>query len=146
VTDVSPALDDLIAVLRARGQRVTSQRLVILRELRRRGRHATAQQVCEAVRGELPGISTPTVYATLELLAELGLVRKLHAGVGVWLYDARTQPHQHMTCRVCGAVDDLDADLDAERLLAAARRAGFEPEGAELVVSGLCARCASAAD
>jgi Fe2+ or Zn2+ uptake regulation protein len=141
MTDASPTLTDLIDALRARGQRVTSQRLVILRELRRRGRHATAQQISEAVRDELPGTSTPTVYATLDLLAELGLVRKLDAGVGVALYDPRTDPHQHMTCRRCGAVQDLDGDIDVGPLVAGARAAGFAPERADLVISGLCSRC-----
>ena len=139
-----PPVDDLVEVLHARGQRVTSQRLVILRELRRRAQHATAHEVCEAVRDELPGTSPPTVYATLDLLAELGLVRKLDAGVGVSLYDARTEAHQHMACRRCGLVEDLDGDLDAEPLLRAARAAGFAPAHAELVISGLCARCAAA--
>lgn len=137
--------DDLAALLRARGQRVTSQRLVTLRELRRRGRHATAHEISEAVREELPGTSTPTIYATLELLAELGLVRKLDVGVGAAFFDARTDPHQHSVCRGCGRVDDLDGELDAGGLLAAARAAGFAPERAELVVSGLCRDCARAA-
>lgn len=50
-------------------------------------------------------------------------------------------PHQHMHCRRCGAVADLDARIDAERALGAARRRGFRPDGAELVVSGLCRSC-----
>ncbi len=134
--------DDLAALLRARGQRVTSQRLVILRELRRRGRHATAQEVAEAVRRDLPGTSTPTVYATLDLLAELGLIRKLCLGTDAALYDARTQPHQHVVCRRCGRVEDLDVDVDAQDAIDAARAGGFTAERAELVVSGHCADCA----
>jgi Fe2+ or Zn2+ uptake regulation protein len=134
--------DDLVALLRARGQRVTSQRLLILRELRRRGRHATAEQIHAAVRKELPGVSVPTVYAVCDLLAELGLARKLDVGVGVCLYDARPEPHQHMVCRRCETVEDLDGELGTERLLGAAREQGFQPERADAVVHGLCARCA----
>jgi Fe2+ or Zn2+ uptake regulation protein len=139
----SPETDDLVALLRARGQRVTSQRLVILRELRRRGRHASAEEIYDAVREELPGISVPTVYAVADLLAELGLARKLDVGVGVTLYDARTEPHQHMVCRRCGAVEDLDGSFPTRALLSAARVRGFRPEGVEAVVGGLCARCAA---
>jgi Fe2+ or Zn2+ uptake regulation protein len=123
---------------------VTSQRLVILRELRRRARHATVHEVYAAVRRELPGTSVPTVYATLELLAELGLTRKLDVGVGVTLYDARTDPHQHAVCRRCGQVEDIDGEFDEDRPLRAARATGFVPERTELVVGGLCARCAHA--
>jgi Fe2+ or Zn2+ uptake regulation protein len=139
------ATADLVALLHDRGQRVTSQRLVILRELRRRARHATVEEIHASVRDELPGISVPTVYAVAELLVELGLVRKLDVGVGCWLYDARTRAHQHAVCRECGAVEDLDVAIDAEALLAGARHVGFAPERAEAVVHGLCAACAARA-
>ena len=138
----TPQTDDLVALLRARGQRVTSQRLVILRQLRRHGGHATAEEIHQAVHHDLPGTSTPTVYATLELLVELGLARKLDVGLGTSLYDARTRPHEHMVCRRCGRVEDLDLALDREPLLRAAGDAGFRPDAAELVISGLCADCA----
>ena len=132
---------DLVELLRARGHRVTSQRLVILRELRRRATHCTAEEIHGAVRESLPGLATPTVYATLELLVNLGLARRIDAG-GPALYDARLDPHQHAVCRRCGRVYDVDGSLNAEPLLQAARAAGFSPDGAELIISGLCGECA----
>ena len=132
----------LTALLRARGQRVTSQRLVILHELRRRGLHTTADDLLETVRGTLPGTSLPTIYATLDLLVELGLVRRIDVGIGASLYDARTDPHQHMVCRRCGRVYDLDGDCDLGAAMRAAKRSGFRPDGAELVIQGQCAECA----
>jgi len=136
---------DLVELLHARGQRVTSQRLVILRELRRRARHATAEEIQLAVRDALPGIATPTVYATLELLVGLGLARRIDAGGPAALYDARLEPHQHAVCRRCGEVRDVDGTLSADALLAAAAASGFRPAGAELIISGLCDRCAGEA-
>ena len=133
---------DLIRLLRARRQRVTSQRLVILRELRRRGMHATAEELLDTVRESLPGTSTPTIYATLELLVELGLVRKIDVGIGASVYEARTDPHQHMVCRRCGRIDDLDGEYDVEALMRAATESGFRPDAAELVIYGQCAECA----
>jgi len=135
---------DLVELLHRRGQRATPQRLVILRELRRRGRHATADEVRSAVRDELPGTSTPTVYAALELLVDLGLVRRVDAGAGAALYGARTEPHQHTVCRRCGRVDDLDADIDTATLQQASAQAGFHALGVEVVISGLCRECATA--
>lgn len=132
---------DLTALLHSRGQRATPQRYVILRELRRRGHHATADEIRRAVREELPGTSTPTVYATLELFVELGLARRIGTGLGPALYDARTEPHQHMVCRRCGCVDDLDGELDTSALRDAADASGFHAESAELVISGVCADC-----
>jgi Fe2+ or Zn2+ uptake regulation protein len=135
---------DLIELLHSRGQRVTSQRLVILRELRQRGQHATAEEIHRAVVNELPGISVPTIYATLELFVELGLARRIETGTAA-LYDAGLEPHQHAVCRRCGRVQDVDGRLNANVLLGAARAGGFEPQGAELIISGLCAECAAKA-
>ena len=135
--------NDLIELLHRRGQRATPQRLVILRELRRRGRHATADEIRNSVRDELPGTSTPTVYAALELLVDLGLVRRVDAGAGAALYDARREPHQHTVCRSCGRVDDLDTEVDTAALQQASARAGFHPQGVEVVISGLCQECAA---
>jgi Fe2+ or Zn2+ uptake regulation protein len=135
----------LTQALHARGMRVTPQRLLIHEALQRLDRHATAEQVRDAVSGRLPGVSLPTVYATLDLLEDLGLVRRLRPGSGAALYDPRTVPHQHAVCRSCGAVQDIEAHVDATGAVAAARRAGFQPDGAETVVNGLCASCAGGA-
>jgi Fe2+ or Zn2+ uptake regulation protein len=134
--------EDLVELLHSRGQRVTSQRLMILRELRGRGQHATAEEVHRAVHRQLPGVSVPTIYATLELFVELGLARRIDTGTAA-LYDAGLEPHQHAVCRRCGVVQDVDGRLNASAFLGAARAAGFHPQGTELIISGLCARCAS---
>jgi Fe2+ or Zn2+ uptake regulation protein len=135
---------DLVELLHARGHRVTSQRLVILRELRRRATHCTAEEIGAAVRRSLPGMATPTVYATLELLVDLGLVRRIDAGGPAVLYDARLEPHQHAVCRNCGEVRDVDGRMEAGELFHAAAVSGFQPARAELIISGVCGRCAGA--
>jgi Fe2+ or Zn2+ uptake regulation protein len=137
---------DLVRELRDRGQRVTSQRLVIHRALRELDRHATADQVLEAVRDRLPGVSLPTVYATLELFEQLGVVRRVSGPSGPALYDPRPDPHHHLVCTRCGRVEDVEARLDLSAADRAARRHGFRPAHSEVVISGLCADCASRAD
>jgi Fe2+ or Zn2+ uptake regulation protein len=136
------ALSDL---LRDRGQRVTSQRLLIHRFLRGHRGHLTAEQVLAGVADALPGTALPTVYATLELFEELGLVRRVQTGGGTMVFDPRTAPHHHVTCRRCGAVEDVEAPVELEGVLRRARRAGFEAEHAEVVVSGLCRDCRAGA-
>jgi Fe2+ or Zn2+ uptake regulation protein len=142
-TDHTLADERLVAALRERGQRVTSQRLVIGRLLRELDRHVTAEEVLRRASEQLPGVSLPTVYATLDLLAELGEARRVSVG-GPVLYDPRTEDHAHLRCRECGTVADVDVPLDTAVALRAAREAGFAPESAELVVEGLCAACAAA--
>ena len=124
--------------------RVTPQRVLIHRAVRELDRHVTAEEVLAAVSERLPNASLPTVYSTLELLEELGMVRRLAARSGAALYDPRIDEHQHLVCRKCGRVEDLDVPVDSVRALRAARRRGFEPSNAELVVSGLCGDCAAA--
>jgi Fe2+ or Zn2+ uptake regulation protein len=143
--DEMPTPDDaLVVALRERGQRVTPQRLLIHRALRDLDRHVTAEEVLSTVSDRLPNASLPTVYAALDLFEELGIVRRVPAGGGATLYDPRTEPHQHLACRDCGRVEDLDVAVDAGKALRAARRRGFKADRAELVVSGLCDRCAAA--
>jgi Fe2+ or Zn2+ uptake regulation protein len=132
---------ELRAELRARGQRTTPQRLAVHAALRALGRHATAEEVLTVVGDRVPGVSLPTVYAALELLADLGLARRVRAGRAV-RYDPRTAPHHHVVCERCGAVEDLDAPVDLDPAIDAARARGAEVSGAEVLVHGLCARCA----
>src|SRR4051794_31050579 len=132
---------ELIELLHQRGQRVTPQRLVLNRILRGTDRHVTAEDVLREAGGRLPGVSLPTVYSTLELFEELGLVRRVATEAGPALFDSRTDEHQHVVCRCCGRVQDLEAAVDDGRARRAARAAGFRPEHTDVVLVGLCADC-----
>ena len=133
--------DRLKAALRERGQRVTVQRLLILRALHELGHHATAEDVLRAVEERLPNVSLPTVYSALDLFEDLGLARRVDPGSGPVLYDPNLDGHAHTVCRRCGRVEDLPARTNSRPALGAARSAGFHPRSAELVVSGLCRAC-----
>jgi len=134
--------EQLSATLRERGQRVTPQRLFIYRALLGLDRHVSAEEVLDAVATQLPNVSLPTVYSTLELLEELGLVRRLGVTQGAVLYDPRPDPHHHRVCDRCGAIEDVEADPDLDLVLEGAHRQGFEPVRAEVLVHGLCRSCA----
>jgi Fe2+ or Zn2+ uptake regulation protein len=131
----------LARVLRDRGQRVTPQRLAIARTVRELDRHTTAETVFGRVSEQMPGVSLPTVYATLDLLEEVGLVRRVPTEAGTAVYDPRTEDHHHLVCRSCGEIVDVDAPVDRGALLAAARTQGFTPDDAQVVVRGLCSNC-----
>jgi Fe2+ or Zn2+ uptake regulation protein len=140
--DLEQALTDL---LRSRGQRSTPQRLAVARVLTDLATHVTAEDVHAEVVRRVPGVSLPTVYATLGLLEELGHVQRVSTQGGKAVYDPRTDHHHHLVCRTCGAIADVDAPLDERDALAAARAVGFEPDQAELVLRGRCARCSASA-
>jgi Fe2+ or Zn2+ uptake regulation protein len=134
----------LTRTLHERGQRVTPQRLVINRLLRERNRHVSADELLDAVEERLPNVSLPTVYSTLELFEELGLVRRVGSVGGRVLWDSRLDDHHHAACSRCGRVEDIDVPVDASAAVSAARRAGFSDARAGLVITGLCSSCARA--
>jgi len=105
---------------------------------------ATAEQIHSDDAGRVPGVSLPTVYATLELLEEIGIVRRVATEGGTAVYDPRTDEHHHLVCRACGAIVDVDGAVDHAALMSAARGAGFAPEQAQVVIRGLCADCRAA--
>jgi Fe2+ or Zn2+ uptake regulation protein len=141
-TQAPPRNDaELAELLRERGLRATSQRVVMHRLLRDRNRHLSAEELLSEASERLPGVSLPTVYATLELFEQLGIVRRVNGGGGTLLWDTRADAHHHMICRRCGRIEDLEAPLDLGRARHSAARAGFQPDRAEVVVSGLCANC-----
>jgi Fe2+ or Zn2+ uptake regulation protein len=139
-----PQIDErLVGKLRARGLRVTPQRIVIHRALCSKSRHMTAEQVLASVSDVLPGTSLPTVYSTLELLEGLELVRRVGAGNGAVVFDSRVEPHAHTVCRRCGAIADLEGTAAPDDALRKAGASGFVPDHAQLVVWGLCRNCAA---
>src|ERR1700759_819013 len=139
---VSEIDGSLVGKLRERGLRVTPQRIVIQRALCGESQHMTAEQVLARVSDVLPGTSLPTVYATLELLEGLGLVRRVGTGNGALVFDSRVEPHAHTVCRRCGAMADLEGTAAPDDALARAGDTGFVPDHAQLVVWGLCRNCA----
>jgi Fur family ferric uptake transcriptional regulator len=138
-THPSPAsAGDLADRLRERGLRVTSQREQVLEAVRTLG-HATPEQICDAV----AGVDITTVYRTLELLEEIGLVRHAHLGHGAPSYRPAEDDHIHVVCHACGAVVDADPSLVeplADRLLA---DDGFVLDRSHFTVFGRCRQCAT---
>lgn len=124
----------LVEALKARGQRVTLPRLMVHRFVAAAPQHVTAEDVHE----ELPSLSFATIYSTLELLEDLGVVRRVSTLEGAAVYDSRTEPHGHAVCRRCGRLFDLDPGE-----VRGAAPAGFSVEQATVQIVGLCAECAS---
>jgi Fe2+ or Zn2+ uptake regulation protein len=120
--------------------RVTPQRVVVHRALRELDRHVTADELLDAVTDRLPNVSLPTIYATLELLEELAMVRRVQRA-GTTLFDPRIEPHHHLVCTSCGSVEDLEFELDSDALERAAASKGFEPVRVEALVHGRCRNC-----
>src|SRR3954453_16734535 len=122
----TPPRDDaeLAELLRDRGLRATSQRGVMHRLLRDHARPVSAEELLSEASERLPGVSLPTVYATLELFEQLGIVRRVNGGGGTLLWDTRAEAHGHMICRRCGRIEDMEIPLDLDRATRSAARTG----------------------
>jgi Fur family ferric uptake transcriptional regulator len=130
--------------LRARGLRVTAQRAVILETLSGMRGHRSAQDVFDRAATKLPGLNLATVYRTLELLYQVGLVDVLTSGTEVQRYTFRDAHHRHahLVCRRCGQMMEADLGL-VERLRSEVEaQSGFLIDDHHLALSGLCADCA----
>ncbi len=129
------------AECRRRGVALTVQRRAVYAELADRRDHPTADQVHDALRERLPGMSRATVYRVLETLVEQGFARKVHHPGAVARFDPMTTRHHHLVCDRCGRLVDLeDGAVSAVRLPEAGRR-GFEIRDYSISFTGLCRDC-----
>ena len=133
---------ELSKAIKARGLRMTAQRQLILEAIAESSGHMSAEHLYQQVAGRFPDVNISTVYRTLEVLEELGVLSHVHFHDGSAQYHLAAEgEHQHMVCRRCGADTELDLallePLGAELL----RRYGFDADLAHTAIIGLCERC-----
>ncbi len=132
----------LVPLLRSRGRRLTTQRRVILEALERARHHTTAEDVGRRVVERIGGIDASTVYRTLELLGEEGLVTHTHFDDGVTRWHLSSEEaHQHLVCRACGEEQELDLAVLEPAARRIRERFGFDADMAHFAIAGLCAKC-----
>ena len=128
------------------GQRFrnTTQRAEVLDEVRQSESHLTAGEIFERVRRRDPRIAYGTVYRTLHLLAEHGLIQELTFADQASRYDGRIERHDHVHCLECGVLLDVDVPVALMALHVAAEQSGFDVNSHHTVFSGVCPGCKSA--
>lgn len=128
--------------LNHQGYRMTPQRLMIVSAIENSDNHISAEDIYSEVVKQYPNVNVSTVYRTLELLEQLGLVTKTELGVGRIMYHpVEKGHHHHLVCRECGSIVDLDeATLNPLRdtLL---RDYKFIADLRHLGITGLCVNC-----
>ncbi|MGZ4112938.1 MAG: Fur family transcriptional regulator [Tumebacillaceae bacterium] len=129
--------------LKSRGIRLTPQRQIILQFLKETDDHPTAEQVYQKIGEQFPGISLATVYNTLKMLKELGVIRELSYGDMSSRYDGNDSEHAHLVCECCNHVFDISCPpqeaLQTEEIVAS----GFSIRAHRLEFYGTCASCQS---
>lgn len=121
--------------------RMTHQREIILKELKKFPHHPTADELYERVKKRLPRISLATVYRNLETLSKAGLVKKIAISGRQKRFDPDPRPHSHVYCVACHRVDNIEPNpaIDLSKLPLDNR--GYEIAGCRIEYFGLCPDC-----
>lgn len=136
--------ETLHALLMERGIPATTQRIAILEYVQSDHGHPFADTVYQKLREKIPTLSLTTVYNTLRLFCEHGLVRMLPCNDAAGMrFDADLKPHAHFRCDKCGEIFDVDAGSWKETLPGCRIPDGFHVSGSLILLSGLCAECAA---
>ncbi|MBI2910428.1 MAG: transcriptional repressor [Chloroflexi bacterium] len=124
------------------GVRVTTQRRLLLDLIRQAGGHLDADELYRRARGREPRLSLSTVYRSLRLFKELGLVEEVHYSREHLHFEAKSpKDHYHIICLSCGQVEEFESRLAQEMKSEVGEKLDFQITGADLQLSGYCSRC-----
>ena len=131
---------ELIALFRKYGYKATPQRLKICKLIFSRKDHPSADQVYQVLKEEYPTISLTTIYNTLRILVELGLIQELGFNEGSIRYDPDMELHINMVCSKCGKIEDYKAE-NVKKLWDAIISNLNNPIGQRIDIYYVCKEC-----
>lgn len=127
--------------LRDAGYKVTPTRLAVLDVIGQEGEHLNPNEILEQARQIHPALGRATVYRTLELLTELGIVRPIYVGDSGPTYIRAEGGHHHLVCSSCGRVQDFDQCMADDMAHELTERFGFQIQSHLLEFYGVCPAC-----
>jgi Fur family transcriptional regulator, ferric uptake regulator len=134
--------DSVFGALRAKGFRMTPQRMMVLEAVEASDDHISAEEIFRQAHAKYPYLNISTVYRTLELLKTQGLVAESDLGGGRLVYHPVGKAHHHhLVCRKCGGVQDVDESVFDRLSLELKRQYGFEAELEHMAIFGTCKKC-----
>jgi len=131
----------IIETLRQKGYKATPQRIAICRFALHSRDHPTAQRIYDEVRKVYPTVSLATVYKTLQILTEHGLIQELDFPESQARFDSYVKPHINLVCLRCGNIQDLDDPAAREMVARITVKAEFTRMGQRLDIYGICKMC-----
>ena len=133
---------DIISKLSEQGYRLTPQRMMVLSAIENSENHISAEEIYAQVVTKYPHVNISTVYRTLELLQQLGLVTETDLGGGrVRYHPADKGRHHHLICQECGAIIDLDESVLSSLKDVLLRKYNFLADLRHLGIFGSCMKC-----
>ena len=136
---------DLVDALRGAGYRVTLQRRLICRVMAEApGEHLGASDIVARIDEAAGALDLSTVYRTLEVFEELGILHHVHLGHGPGIYHlSERSDHHHLMCELCGEVVDVPLDALEASFADITRTYGFVPDGIHFAILGRHTECQS---
>lgn len=145
--DIAAAEEQFRAYLHERGLKYTPERRMLLLEVLATPQHFEAEQLLIAMRQSGKRVAKATIYRTLPLLADCGIIKQVQFGDKLARYEhiLGQAPHDHMVCRRCRRIIEFDSfEVDTLRDAIAGRH-GFEADGHRFQITGLCVGCVQSA-
>ncbi len=134
-------VDDVLALVRQQGGRVTSSRRLLLHALFDEPRHWTAEELAEVVQAQAPDVNLSTIYRNLNELERLGVIVHAHLGHGPATYHLAAGAHSHFVCEACGKSFEAPDELFRGLSKSARTRYGFEINPHHFAIIGRCQDC-----
>ncbi len=131
----------IIETLRKNGYKATPQRIAICRFALHSRDHPTAQRIYNEVRKMHPTVSLATVYKTLQILTEHGLIQELDLPQSQARFDSYVEPHINLVCMQCGNIQDFNDKTAQEMVERVTTEAQFTRTGQRLDIYGMCKIC-----
>jgi Fur family transcriptional regulator, peroxide stress response regulator len=147
MTDPELRYQTILARIQAKGSRLTSHRMALLRLISASEEHPSATQLYEKLRVQFPSISLATIYKTLALLKEKGELLEIDLPDGNHFDGNKPFPHPHLICIRCNRImdgEDVPALLTLNQQIA--EKYGFQVQSQQLIFYGVCSDCQPASD
>lgn len=134
------SLSNQIEILRARGHRITPQRLALLEIMNHSTGHMQPAEIYQQAARKIPGINEATVYRTLEMFAREGVIYRCYHDGSQIAYEIAGQ-HHHLICRACSNEIEFTHQMLAEAYQTIEERTGFKLDTNHVIIHGLCPAC-----
>jgi Fur family peroxide stress response transcriptional regulator len=131
----------IIDTLRKKGYKATTQRIAICRFALNSRDHPSAQRIYDEVKKVHPTVSLATVYKTLQILTEQGIIQELDLPESQARFDSYMEPHINLVCLQCGNIQDFNDNAAREMVERVAAKAEFARTGQRIDIYGICKAC-----
>ncbi len=134
-------MENLIKFLKESNCKITPQRIAIYNILKESNDHPNAEAIYKKLEPTYPTISLATIYKSLELFDQLGLIQVINIGENSFRYDCKAYSHPHLICSICHKVEDLNVDYFKDLTETVETATNYKISKQQLSFYGVCPQC-----